>query len=582
MAIRFLRSMSFAATCAALLASTSPQAIAQDQDFSAVRGLAGAYLAGRAATYEGNFEATADYFSRALARDPQNPALLENVVFARLAMGQLERAAPIAQRISDLGAVSQIANVAIVGELALKEDYAAILGRDLETQSTGNLTEGLIQAWAHLGQGAVSEAVETLSDLAKDNNLKFFANYHRALALASVGDYQGAADLMEEEDRRLARASRRSALAYVQILSQLDRNAEASQFMDDAFGTRFDPALQLVSERLQQGETLGFSIAPTPQAGLAEAFFTLSVVLSGETSADLALVYARLTASLRPDHVDAILLSAELLDQLGQYDLSIEAYASVPADHPEYHAAEIGRADALRRSDKPDAAIEVLSQLSKAHPNDPTVYSELGDLFRQQEDYAKAEGAYDRALELTDPEATRRWVLLYARGISNERQDDWEQAESDFRAALVINPNQPQVLNYLGYSLVEKQIKLDEALSMIERAVEAQPEAGYIVDSLGWVLYRLGRYDEAVGHMETAVELMPVDPVVNDHLGDVYWAVGRHREAEFQWSRALSFIDPEDSDGEADPDRIRRKLEVGLDVVLHEEGAAPLTVAQDG
>ena len=158
---------------------------------------------------------------------------------------------------------------------------------------------------------------------------------------------------------------------------------------------------------------------------------------------------------------------------------------------------------------------------------------------------------------------------------------EWDRAEADFRTALELNPGQPQVLNYLGYSLVEKQIKLDEALEMIEQAVAASPDSGYIVDSLGWVLYRLGRYDEAVGHMERAVELMPVDPVVNDHLGDVYWAVGRAREAQFQWMRALSFVDPEEVDGEADPDRMRRKLEVGLDVVLAEEGADPLKVADD-
>ena len=142
-----------------------------------------------------------------------------------------------------------------------------------------------------------------------------------------------------------------------------------------------------------------------------------------------------------------------------------------------------------------------------------------------------------------------------------------------------MNPEQPQVLNYLGYSLVERQENLEEALSMIERAVAARPDSGYIVDSLGWVLYRMGRYDEAVEHMEKAVELMAVDAVVNDHLGDVYWAVGRYREAEFQWRRALSFVDPKDENSEADPDRIRRKLEVGLDEVLAEEGAEPLKVA---
>ena len=153
-------------------------------------------------------------------------------------------------------------------------------------------------------------------------------------------------------------------------------------------------------------------------------------------------------------------------------------------------------------------------------------------------------------------------------------------SESDFRKALELRPEQPQVLNYLGYSFLEMQTNMDEALDLIERAVALRPDSGYIVDSLGWGLYRLGRYEEAVGHMERAVELMPVDPVVNDHLGDVYWAVGREREAEFQWRRALSFID-EDGSSDADPDRVRRKLEIGLDAVLEEEGAPPLEVAND-
>jgi Flp pilus assembly protein TadD len=134
------------------------------------------------------------------------------------------------------------------------------------------------------------------------------------------------------------------------------------------------------------------------------------------------------------------------------------------------------------------------------------------------------------------------------------------------------------VLNYLGYSYLELNTRLDEALDMIQRAVKARPDDGYVTDSLAWALYRLGRYDEAVAPMERAVELTPVDSIVNDHLGDVYWAVGRKREAEFQWRRALSF-NPDSGEEAA---RIRRKLEVGLDAVLREEGAAPLSVSQNG
>jgi tetratricopeptide (TPR) repeat protein len=368
----------------------------------------------------------------------------------------------------------------------------------------------------------------------------------------------------------------------VQILSQLGRNADAQAALAEAFAGRLDPGLAALDTQLKAGEVLDFTIAPTPRDGIAEVFYTLGAALNGDVADDVVLMYARIAASLRPNHVDALLLSAGLLDQLGRYELSEAIYKQVPNSHPDYHAAEMGRAEALRRAAKPDAAIEVLEKLARDFPDQTSIHVSLGDLLRQQEDYAGAALAYDRALNHLPEEDGSRWFLLYARGICHERLDQWPQAEADFRASLALQPDRPQVLNYLGYSLVEKQIKLDEALEMIERAVAARPDSGYIVDSLGWVLFRLGRFEEAVSHMERAVELMPVDPVVNDHLGDVYWAVGRAREAEFQWKRALSFVDPEDTDGEADPERIRRKLEIGLDALLTEEGAAPLKVANDG
>jgi tetratricopeptide (TPR) repeat protein len=303
-------------------------------------------------------------------------------------------------------------------------------------------------------------------------------------------------------------------------------------------------------------------------------------VLRNESAGDYyVLLYSRIARYLRPDHIDDLLLTADLLENIGQYELAIEELQDVPADNPAYHAAELGRAAALRRSNKPEQAIEVLQQLTRSHGTLPSVHSALGDALRAQDNFKAAIKSYDRAIELTPDSNPQRWVLYYARGIAEERSGNGEASERDFRAALKINPDQPQVLNYLGYSLVEQGRNLDEALNMIERAVAASPESGYIVDSLGWVLYRLGRYEEAVDQMERAVELVAVDPVVNDHLGDVYWSVGRQREAEFQWRRALSFVDPEDKDSEADPDRMRRKLEVGLDAVLAEEGAEPLSKA---
>lgn len=566
-----IRSAAFAAICVFL---TLPA-------MSVAQSASGSYLAGRHAGHQNDFAAAAQYFSQSLLRDPENGSLMESAALAQLALGRIDRAVSIAEIMEEMGLQSQVAHMAVIANLIAEGEYQAVLDRDSETRGIGRLVDGLLEAWALMGTGAVSKALAKFDEVGDLAGFRGFSNYHKALALASVGDFEGA-ERIYADDPGLVTITRRGGVARAEILSQLDRNGEASQLLADAFGTRFEPMIGGLVERLAADEKLPFTQVTSPRDGMAEVFFTIGGALRGEVADDYALLYARIAAYLRPDHHDAILLGASLLDDLGQYDLAVAAYKQIPQASPDHYAAELGRAEALRRAAKPDAAIEVLEQLTRDYPGLPMVHSALGDLLRQQEDYAAAVPAYDKALEHTEAEAPGQWFLHYARGISYERLKQWEQAEADFRRALDLNPDQPQVLNYLGYSMVEKHINLDEALDMIERAVASRPDSGYIVDSLGWVLFRLGRYQEAVEHMERAVELMPVDPVVNDHLGDVYWSVGRIREAEFQWKRALSFIDPEDTDGEADPDRIRRKLEVGLDLLLQEEGADPLKVANDG
>ncbi len=567
------RSLTLTAALVLMVDAVAP-AMANDGDI-------GSYLAGRQARFDHDFEAAAQYFTRALTQDPSNPQILESAVVAHLSLGQLDKALPIARKIEAEELRSQVAQIVLMVDEIAREDHDAVLTRIEEGRGIGMLADGLIAGWILRGKGDMEAALAKFDTVSEERGLRSFAMYHKALALASVGDFETADGILSGQTSGPMQQTRPSTIAHAEVLSQLGRNDDAVTMLNEVFSGNLDLELIGIAEHLEAGETLPFTRVRGARDGAAEVFFTIGQALSQDSTDDYVLIYARSAMHLNPDHVEAILMTAELLEALERYGLANDVYKHVPVDHPSFHIAEMGRAESLRRAGRTEAAVEVLASLAKSYPDLPAIHVAAGDMHRFLEEYADAVAAYDRAIALYEELGTPHWFAYYTRAISNERQGNWELAEPDFRRALELNPEHPQVLNYLGYSLVEEQIKLDEALDMIERAVAAQPESGYIVDSLGWVLYRLGRYEEAVIHMERAVELEPVDPVINDHLGDVLWAVGRYTEARFQWKRALSFLDDDIPTPDIDPARIRRKLEVGLDVVLEEEGAEPLRVADE-
>jgi tetratricopeptide (TPR) repeat protein len=572
---KFLRSVSAAALGAVIvLAAPAP---------SAAESLAGSYLAGRSAAVQNDIEAASRYYAAALARDPSNVELMDNVALAYIALGQIDRAMPLGRAIVNAGQSSQAARMAITAGLVEAGDFEALAAQEIQTEGISPWVDGLVRAWALIGADDIAAGIAQFDAVSADGAMGGVINFHKALALATVGRYEEAEALFEAQAPGAAARTRRGALVRVEILSQLGRNDDAKTMIDLAFNGTTDLEIDAILARLADGETLPFTHAPTAQAGVAEVFYTFAALLRAEGASEYyTLLHARIARHLRADNVDTILLTASVLEDMGQHQLAIAEYRAVKEDDPAHHVAELGRAAALRQLGKVDQAIEVLEQLTRTHGDVAVVHSTLGDTLRSEDENQQAVVSYTRALELMAEGDERKWFLYFSRGIAYSRDGDTVTAEDDFRAALAINPDQPQVLNYLGYSLVEEKRLLDEALDMIERAVAASPDSGYIVDSLGWVYYRLGRYDEAVVQMERAVELEAVDPVINDHLGDVYWAVGRKREAQFQWQRALSFIDYGKTDTEAEPDRIRRKLEIGLDLVLEEEGAPPLKVANEG
>ncbi len=544
----------------------------------AADGFAGPYLAARQASSVYDFGAAARYYARANLADSSNTELMERAAISFFALGEVERSAQFSELLEAAGQrESQISNLVLATSLSASGDWATLQARFDSGQRSGPLTQELVQAWVLSAQGDQQAANDVFDALAKNKSMQPFATYHKALSLILAGDDRQALTLLQSDGARMLAIGQRAVRLRAELLARLSEREAALDLLTPATqGQTPDPESVALAAMIQSGKPIALTEFQTPQQGIAEVFFNLAQALRNEAEPDLLLLYARAAVHLDPTHTNALLILAQVLEELKQYDLAVAAYAQVPPSNPLFTAAEIGRADALQSAGKLELSIDVLQNLAQKRADNDGVMSALGDALRRADRFEDAAIAYSRAIELTSPTEPSAWFLYYVRAITYERTNQWPRAEADFRRALELNPGQPQALNYLGYSLVQKQMKLDEALSMIQRAVAASPDSGYIIDSLGWVLYKLGRYDEAVPYMIRAAELMPIDPVVNDHLGDVLWAVGREREARFQWNRSLSFVNYGSAAEQVDPERLRRKLDVGLDDVLAAEGSPPL------
>ncbi len=549
----------------ALLIAAGPQT-------AAAASLSGAYLAGVQADIRDDYPVAAEYYRKALFLDPDNLEMTQNAAVAHVALGQIAEARVLSERLIADAAGSPIAILVLLAEALKSGDLdaaEALVGQAGEEANP--LLTGLISGWIAAGRDDFTAAQAQFDTMTDNDAIAAFAQYHKALALALAGDFISAEAILAGGEQGPLHLSRGAIAAHAQILAQIDRTEEAVDLLTAAVETGYpDATLIDLRDRLAAGEEVPFDRVTTAMDGTAETFLMMAEGLNTTDSERLALIYARLAEYIRPDLVEAGLIAAEVLERQEQYAVAGEALRRVPPDSPWAPTAGIRRANIERAAGDPDAAIATLAALSEAHPDLIEVRSAHGDHLRVAERFAEAAAAYGDAIGLIETLQEQHWPLFYSRAISYERVDDWAAAEADFRKALELSPGQPLVQNYLGYSLVEQKRNLEEALAMIEQAVASQPDDGFITDSLGWVLYRLGRYEEALPHMLRAVELEPVDPIINDHLGDVLWKVNRRREAEFQWHRALSFGPADD----LDMDRLRRKLEVGLDAVYAEEAKA--------
>lgn len=536
-----------------------------------LRTVAGNYLSGTHAVVVHDLAAAGQFYREVLAEDPDNLALLRRAFPITLAGGDVDGAARLAGRLDTADTTDQLVRTTLILRDVQAGRWHEALQRLKAMEATGaaKSVTPILAAWLRAGAGDGKAAVDSLDPLLKAQKPDMLATIQKALLLDYLGDLDGARKIYEGLGDAGQTVRIAEALGGIyQRLGQRDKARALYQTFADKTGDNFllEPAIT----RLDKGQAPD-PIVRNPKDGLAEALFYIASAVNQDQdsrSGETALIYTRLALYLRPDFPVAQILLGDVLTGQDQYRNAITAYERLPDNTPAGWMARVRETLALEQLEEYDQGIALASDLVSERPDNPAGYLRLGDLYRGKEEFASAVVAYDDAARRQPKLEELDWTFLYRRGIALERSGKFDRAEKDLRRAIALNPEHANLLNYLGYSLLDRGKDVKEAEDLIRKAVEMAPDDGYITDSLGWVYYRTGQMDKAVETLEKAISLKPEDPTINDHLGDAYWRVGRKLEARYQWEAALRT-----TKGDPPKDKIEAKLAGGLPA----DAPAPVT-----
>src|SRR5436190_15246328 len=521
----------------------------------------GSYLAARHASVERDAGSAAAVYRSALRTDPKNNELLDRAFISSLADGDIDEAVKLADRVLTLDKSNRVARL-VVGVRDLKQKKYATAQLNINQSIRGPITDlvaTLLSGWASFGAGDSKAAVANIDKLTGPEWYPIFKDLHTGMILELASREKDAGNRLERS-YKLDDSMLRVVDAYARWTSR-NKDSAAAAAIYEAFEKKL-PRHPLVVDGLRDVRA-GKKLPPlveTAQAGAAEALYGIGATLTRRGGEDLALVYLQLALYLAPNHSLALLSLADLYESVKKPAMAIKVYERMPASSPLKRNAQIQLATNLDAAERSDEAIKILKGVTTEDPKDMEAMMALGNIERSRKKFADCTTTYSKAVDVLPAAGDKNtWVTYYYRGICEERSKQWTKAEADMRKALEMQPEQPHVLNYLGYSWIDQGVNLDEGMKMIKRAVEQRPDDGYIVDSLGWAYYRIGNYEQAARSRERAIDLKPEDPTINDHLGDAYWRVGRTLEAKFQWVHARD-LKPE----QEELPKIEAKMENGL------------------
>jgi tetratricopeptide (TPR) repeat protein len=569
---------------AALLVTTSVSALARNpaEKFGVAETAYGNFLAALAAENTRDAAAAAHFYREALRADPRNVELQERAFIAAVQDGAMQDAFRLAERVIQRDPQNALAHLTL-GVRALKSrQFQTARGSFLKAGGRGrnaDINAALLVAWTHVGSGELKKALEAVDRFA-DPQLAAYRNFYGGLLADVAGDKR-------EAGRRLKAAydaesgTIRLADAYARFEARHGSRDTARAVYEKVAANPSQLAfVAQPKKQLEDGKVPDPLVSNVPQ-GAADVLYSAADLGGRPGTEMLSIIYLQLANHLNPDNDVILATMGENFEQAKQLERAVSIYARVPEESGLKSRVTMRAAAALDGLNRSEEGIKLLEERIAKQPFELNLHDTISAIYRGKKRWPEAVEAASKAIALIDGKPQKQhWNLFYSRGMAHERSKLWPLAEADFQAALALLPEDPRtegdkaarahVLNYLAYSWVDMGMNIDQSFIMLKRAVELQPRDGYIIDSLGWAYYKLGKYEEAVRELEKAVDIRPADAVLNDHLGDAYWKVGRTNEARFQWNHARD-LKPEPEALEL----ILKKIDKGMDDAKAADGEAP-------
>ena len=538
-----------------------------DETFSyyGTKSLYGAYLAGRVAHLRQDFDNAAEYYKIVMDKDVSNNAVNRTVYVILSSLGQISQATPYAQKEIENGNTESIAPLIVAIKDFADGKYADSRKNInlIKDKAHKNLINPLFSAWTYAGEKNESEAIASINKIEDDTALISMKIFHKGMIYDYLGNKEKASEMFEEIIRKHPKSVTYRLLEIITDFYVRNGEKETAQRIFNKYNDNglLSILLTNIDRKMNATHQNSPAIIDTPQKGLAEALFNIGTLFRASVGGtEFAQIYIAAASYLNPKYDISQIALANVLEELGLLKEANKYYAQIGKDSGSYFIARAKIIENLNTLKEYSDAEKQIKSLLEDYPDNIQLLSDLGTVHSNMNRHDEAVKYYLKAINTTDGNDSDIWPIYYALAVSYDKLNQKIKAEQNLQKALELSHQNPDILNYLGYSWLEQGRNIDQAIKMILEAYSKYPYEGHIIDSMGWIYFKLGMYQKAVEFLEQATALNPGNAVINDHLGDAYWFANRKNEAVFQWNHALDLKEDADS---VDVLQIKSKIEDG-------------------